>query len=177
MDADLERLKQRLPLLEYLQRHNWSGRRAGAQQEFVGLCPLHRETHPSFYVNARRNLFYCDAGLDQRTMATILGQDQSIRIRYPSINIEHQSSVTPAPSSSSSSAILQIIFATLSAASGSTTSNASGGSLQPSSGTATSSLASEIASYQSQLQTESIQALFGTGSTTGVSGTTLNVFG
>ena len=82
-----------------------------------------------------------------------------------------------APSSSSSSAILQIIFATLSAASGSTTSNASGGSLQPSSGTATSSLASEIASYQSQLQTESIQALFGTGSTTGVSGTTLNVFG
>ncbi len=59
MDEDLERLKQHLPLLEYLQRHNWSGRRAGAQQEFVGLCPLHRETHPSFYVNARKNLFYC----------------------------------------------------------------------------------------------------------------------
>ena len=59
MEADLERLKQQLPLLKYLQRHNWSGRRAGAQQEFVGLCPLHRETHPSFYVNARRNLFYC----------------------------------------------------------------------------------------------------------------------
>jgi DNA primase len=59
VDADLERLKKQLPLLEYLQRHNWSGRRAGAQQEFVGLCPLHRETHPSFYVNARRNLFYC----------------------------------------------------------------------------------------------------------------------
>jgi DNA primase len=59
MDTDLEQLKQRLPLLEYLQRHNWSGRRAGTQQEFVGLCPLHRETHPSFYVNAGRNLFYC----------------------------------------------------------------------------------------------------------------------
>src|SRR5207253_3020775 len=26
---------------------------------FVGLCPLHRETHPSFYVNSRKNLFYC----------------------------------------------------------------------------------------------------------------------
>ena len=25
MDRDVEQLKQRLPLLEYLQRHNWSG--------------------------------------------------------------------------------------------------------------------------------------------------------
>jgi DNA primase len=59
MDEDLEGLKQHLPLLEYLQRHNWSGRRAGTRQEFVGLCPLHRETRPSFYVNVRKNLFYC----------------------------------------------------------------------------------------------------------------------
>jgi DNA primase len=59
MSEDLERLKQRLPLLEYLQRHNWTPRRIGAQQEFVGLCPLHQETHPSFYVNAHKNLFYC----------------------------------------------------------------------------------------------------------------------
>src|SRR5713101_4419691 len=56
---DLERLKQRLPLLEYLQRHNWTARPAGTPEEFVGLCPLHRETRPSFYVNARKNLFYC----------------------------------------------------------------------------------------------------------------------
>ena len=48
MDAELEQLKQRLPLLEYLQRRNWTARRAGDQPEFVGLCPLHRETHPSF---------------------------------------------------------------------------------------------------------------------------------
>jgi DNA primase len=59
MSEDLERLKQRLPLLEYLQRHNWTARPAGAPQEFVGLCPLHRESRPSFYVNARKNLFYC----------------------------------------------------------------------------------------------------------------------
>jgi DNA primase catalytic core len=42
-----------------LQRHNWEPSRAGTRQEFVGLCPLHPETHPSFYVNASKNLFYC----------------------------------------------------------------------------------------------------------------------
>jgi len=58
MAENLERLKQRIPLLEYL-RHNWKPSRAGARQEFVGLCPLHPETRPSFYVNATKNLFYC----------------------------------------------------------------------------------------------------------------------
>jgi DNA primase len=59
MDPDLEQLKQHLPMLEYLQQHNWTPRRRSARQEFVGLCPLHTETRPSFYVNARKNLFYC----------------------------------------------------------------------------------------------------------------------
>ena len=59
MGEDLERLKQRIPLLKYLQRHHWSGRPAGARSEFVGLCPLHEDTRPSFYVNPRKNLFYC----------------------------------------------------------------------------------------------------------------------
>src|SRR5260370_11325309 len=59
MDAELERLKPRLPLMEYLQRRNWRPRRAKAQAEFVGLCPLHQETHPSFYVNTGKNVFYC----------------------------------------------------------------------------------------------------------------------
>jgi DNA primase len=56
---DLEHLKQRLPLLDYLRQSNWTARRAGTQPEFVGLCPLHPETKPSFYVNSRKNLFYC----------------------------------------------------------------------------------------------------------------------
>ena len=59
MGMDLERLKQCIPLLEYLQQHNWTARSAGIAQEFLGLCPLHKDTRPSFYVNARRNLFYC----------------------------------------------------------------------------------------------------------------------
>ncbi len=56
MSEDLERLKQRIPLLGYLQRHNWRGYRVAAGPEFAGLCPLHEDHHPSFYVNARKNL-------------------------------------------------------------------------------------------------------------------------
>jgi len=61
MGEDLEKLKQRLPLLDYLRQLNWSGRPAGQGSEFVGLCPLHPETRPSFYVNAQKNLFYATA--------------------------------------------------------------------------------------------------------------------
>jgi DNA primase len=58
---DLQRLKQQIPLLDYLRRNHWEARRSGTQAEFVGLCPLprHRDTRPSFYVNTRKNLFYC----------------------------------------------------------------------------------------------------------------------
>jgi DNA primase len=55
---DVETLKRRLPLLDYLRQQNWTGRPAG-RSEFVGLCPLHQETRPSFYVNIRKNVFYC----------------------------------------------------------------------------------------------------------------------
>jgi DNA primase catalytic core len=56
---DLEKLKQRFSLLDYLRQQNWVAKPAGHGPEFVGLCPLHPETRPSFYVNARKNLFYC----------------------------------------------------------------------------------------------------------------------
>ena len=55
---DVEGLKRRLPLLDYLRQHNWTGHPA-SRFEFVGLCPLHEETRPSFYVNVRRSVFYC----------------------------------------------------------------------------------------------------------------------
>ena len=59
MGEEFEQLKRRLPLLDYLRQRNWNGRPAGQGSEFVGLCPLHPETRPSFYVNAQKNLFYC----------------------------------------------------------------------------------------------------------------------
>jgi DNA primase len=55
---DVETLRRRLPLLDYLRQQNWTGRPAG-RWEYVGLCPLHEETRPSFYVNTRKNVFYC----------------------------------------------------------------------------------------------------------------------
>ncbi len=59
MGKDLEDLKERVPLLDYLRQRQWKPSRVLGGQEFVGLCPLHGETRPSFYVNARKNLFYC----------------------------------------------------------------------------------------------------------------------
>lgn len=58
MGDDVETLKRRLPLLDYLRQHNWTGHPAG-RSELVGLCPLHEETQPSFYVNTRKDVFYC----------------------------------------------------------------------------------------------------------------------
>ena len=58
MGEDVETLKRRLPLIEYLRQHNWTGHPA-SRSEFVGLCPLHEETQPSFYVNTRKDVFYC----------------------------------------------------------------------------------------------------------------------
>ncbi len=56
---DPEQLKQRISLLHYLQQRQWTARPAARREEFVGLCPLHGDTRPSFYVNTRKNLFYC----------------------------------------------------------------------------------------------------------------------
>jgi DNA primase len=58
VDEDVVTLKRRLPLIEYLRKHNWKGSPVG-RSEFVGLCPLHDETQPSFYVNTRKDVFYC----------------------------------------------------------------------------------------------------------------------
>lgn len=46
-------------LLDYLQQRGWKIVRDSGREEVAGLCPLHRETRPSFYVNRRKQVFYC----------------------------------------------------------------------------------------------------------------------
>ncbi len=58
MSQDVETRRQRMSLLEYLRQQNWIGRPAG-RGEYVGLCPLHEESRPSFYVNTHKDVFYC----------------------------------------------------------------------------------------------------------------------
>ena len=59
MAGDLQLLKRQASLLAYLRKHDWVAQSVGSNQEFVGLCPLHAESRPSFYVNERKNVFYC----------------------------------------------------------------------------------------------------------------------
>jgi DNA primase len=49
----------RISLLEYLEQHGWKPLRDNGREEVAGLCPLHDETRPSFYVNRRKQVFYC----------------------------------------------------------------------------------------------------------------------
>jgi DNA primase len=59
MRYGVQDLKKQVSLLEYLRRRNWTARQIGSHQEFVGMCPLHAESTPSFYVNAAKQVFYC----------------------------------------------------------------------------------------------------------------------
>ena len=52
-------LQPRDSLLEFLERNGWKPSRDAGGEEVVGLCPLHRESRPSFYVNRRKQVFYC----------------------------------------------------------------------------------------------------------------------
>lgn len=52
-------LRQRIPLLSYLKQHGWKPASNGDRDEVNGLCPLHRDNRPSFYVNRRKNVFFC----------------------------------------------------------------------------------------------------------------------
>ena len=55
----LEELKQQVRLLEYLKQHNWEPCRRSTGPQVGGLCPLHAETRPSFWIHTAKNLFYC----------------------------------------------------------------------------------------------------------------------
>jgi DNA primase len=59
MDFDGRPSQPRVSLLDYLQQHGWKIVRDNGREEVAGLCPLHRESRPSFYVNRRKQVFYC----------------------------------------------------------------------------------------------------------------------
>jgi DNA primase len=46
-------------LLDYLKQHGWKPTLDRGREEVAGLCPLHNERQPSFYVNRRKQVFYC----------------------------------------------------------------------------------------------------------------------
>jgi len=58
-NADQNPFQQTVSLLDYLKRHGWKPSRDDGREEVPGLCPLHHEAHPSFYVNRRKQVFYC----------------------------------------------------------------------------------------------------------------------
>jgi DNA primase len=55
----LDELKQQIPLLDYLQAHDWRSARTLRRGRFIGVCPLHEDQEPSFLVDPVKNLFYC----------------------------------------------------------------------------------------------------------------------
>ena len=91
MGEDLEELKQRLPLLDYLRQQNWIARPAGNGPEFVGLCPLHLESSPSFYVNTRKNLFYCHGCGQGGDLIRLLELSQHLSFRQALAYLEQPS--------------------------------------------------------------------------------------
>ena len=55
----LDDLKQQIPLMGYLQAHDWHPARPLSRGRWMGLCPLHGDHKPSFLVDANKDLFYC----------------------------------------------------------------------------------------------------------------------
>jgi DNA primase len=55
----IARLKQQIPLLDYLQAHDWQPTGQLSRGRLMGLCPLHDDHKPSFLVDSHKSLFYC----------------------------------------------------------------------------------------------------------------------
>jgi len=55
----LDDLKRQIPLIGYLQAHDWRPARSLSRGRWMGLCPLHGDHKPSFLVDPNKDLFYC----------------------------------------------------------------------------------------------------------------------
>jgi DNA primase len=52
-------LRRTLPLLTYLEQQGWKPAAYSDADEVCGRCPLHHDNTPSFYVNRRKDVFFC----------------------------------------------------------------------------------------------------------------------
>ena len=52
----LDDLKRQIPLLDYLQAHDWRPVRQLSRGRWMGVCPLHPDHHPSFLVDPSKGL-------------------------------------------------------------------------------------------------------------------------
>ena len=55
----LDELKHQIPLMGYLQAHDWQPARPLSRGRWMGLCPLHGDRKPSFLVDPNKDLFFC----------------------------------------------------------------------------------------------------------------------
>jgi DNA primase len=55
----LDELKRQIPLMGYLQAHDWRPARPLSRGRWMGLCPLHGDHKPSLLVDPNKDLFYC----------------------------------------------------------------------------------------------------------------------
>ena len=84
-------LRRSIPLLTYLEKQGWKPSAYSESEEVCGRCPLHFDSRPSFYVNRRKDVFFCHGcgqggdvirlaqlmhGLDFRTALATLAQQQ-----------------------------------------------------------------------------------------------------
>jgi DNA primase len=77
----LDELKKQIPLLNYLQAHDWRPARQLSRGRIMGLCRLHEDHKPSLLVDPLKNLFYCygcDRGGDVIRFAELYHQ-----VRFP----------------------------------------------------------------------------------------------
>ena len=55
----IDNLKRQIPLMAYLEAQDWRPQRPLSRGRWMGLCPLHPDSKPSFLVDPRHELFYC----------------------------------------------------------------------------------------------------------------------